>query len=79
MLWLAGQAKSHADTGNWTDYAASFLQKLRQMTALVRVRSLATWTLLLMGAGALLLQEPSWQSHVPPSWVRALKVFYHVE
>ena len=68
-----------ADTGNWEDYAAGFPQQLRQMTALVRLRSLATGALLLMGAGALLLQEPSWQPHVPPTWVRALKVFYHLE
>ncbi|MEQ1751865.1 MAG: hypothetical protein ABL974_20755, partial [Prosthecobacter sp.] len=80
MLWLAGQAKSHADTGNWGDYATGFPQKLWLMTGLVRVRSLATLALLLMGAGALLLlQEPFWQPHVPPTWVRALKVFYHLE
>jgi len=48
------------------------------MTALSRVRRLATVALLVMSLGALLLQDRTWQTYfpVPASWMTALENFY---
>jgi hypothetical protein len=80
MLLLAGNACSHHANGNWTQYRQRWPQNIRWMTALSRVRRLATVALLVMALGALLLQDPArtWQAYVPvpASWVTALEDFY---
>lgn len=81
MLWVAGNARSHDINGNWSEIQAHWLRWIRLMTGLQRVRTLAVVALLLMGLGALLLQEPSLLSriNVPAEWIVALKHFYRLD
>ncbi len=80
MLLLAGNACSQHSNGNWSHYRQSWPQDVRCMTALSRVRLLATVALLVMALGALLLQDPDrqWQAYVPvpANWVTWLEDFY---
>jgi hypothetical protein len=78
MLMLAGNACSHYANGNWSQYRQRWPQNIRWMTALSRVRRLATISLLVMSLGALLLQDHTWQTYVPvpAGWVTALEEFY---
>lgn len=80
MLLLAGNACSHHLNGNWKQYRQRWPQNIRLMTALFRVRLLAT-VAQLMAFGALLVQDQdrTWQGYVPvpDSWVTALADFYH--
>ncbi len=80
MLLLAGNACSHHANGNWSQYRQRWPQNIRWMTALSRVRRLATVALLVMALGALLLQYRTWQAYVPvrASWVSALEDFYQL-
>ena len=78
MLLLAGNACSHYLNGNWTQFRRDWLQNIRWMTALYRIRRLATVALLAMAFGALLLQDRTWQDFVPVpgNWVTAIDNFF---
>lgn len=78
MLLLAGNACSHHANGNWKQYRRRWPQNIRWMTALSRVRRLATVALLVMSFGALLLQDDTWRNYIPipAGWVTALEGFY---
>jgi hypothetical protein len=80
MLALAGNARSHDVNGNWREYRQRWPQNIRLMTGLQRLRILAILALLLMGLGALLLLDRSWQAHlpVPESVIRGLEHFYRI-
>jgi hypothetical protein len=81
MLLLAGNARSHDVNGNWREYRQRWPRNIRLMTGLQRTRTLATIALLLMALGALLLQDWSWQAHlpVPESVIRGLEDFYRIQ
>ncbi len=76
MFFLAGNARSHDVNGNWTKFRASYPTQIRVMTGLQRLRTLATIALLLMGLGALFIQQS--YMPLPPAWNKALKDFYQV-
>lgn len=80
MLALAGNARSHDENGTWRDYRQRWPRNIRLMIGLQRVRKLATVALLLMALGALLLQDRTWQNHVPlpQSWITAMEQFYRL-
>lgn len=77
MLMLAGHAQSQHETGNWPHYERR-PQHLVWMTALRRLRNLATIALLLLALGSLLLLDETWPRwlHIPASWLAALEGFY---
>ncbi|MBK8091396.1 MAG: hypothetical protein IPK32_05220 [Verrucomicrobiaceae bacterium] len=78
MLFLAGNARSHDVNGNWKEFSINYPTQIRVMTGLLRLRTIATIALLLMGFGALLIHDSSWQSYhpLPPTWIDAIKDFY---
>jgi hypothetical protein len=78
MLKIAGNARSQDLNGNWQTYSQSWSKTIRLMTALQRIRALATLALLIMGLGALLLLDQTWREYVtvPDYWVAVLEQFY---
>ena len=79
-MLLAGNACSHHANGDWSQYRQRWPQNIRWMTALSRVRRVATVALLVMSFGALLLQDQdrTWQKYVPvpAGWVTTLEGSY---
>lgn len=78
MIYLAGDARSNMRNNNWPAYARHWPVRIKCMTALFRVRRLATILLLGFGLGALLVYEGTalaWLN-LPPRWVDGLREFY---
>jgi len=77
MLYFAGPARSHAINNNWAAFRPRVPRLMLVMTVLRRFRALATIALILMGFGALALEERGWQRYVPARWVMAMMNFYN--
>jgi hypothetical protein len=77
MLYFAGPARSHAINNNWAALRPRVPRLILVITVLRRLRALATIALMLMGFGALALEERGWQRYVPARWVEAMEDFYN--